>query len=113
MSKYFSSITTEYRVDFPIDTCPLNPEEELGREYTSEEEMDCWRNGEVYGFRLFARPIDSDDETEWKEIDSCWGFYTWNPEKDIMESGYIDIMAIQLADEKAQAETFALALENV
>ena len=111
MSKYFSSATTEYRVDVPIDKYPIDPRKEWDE--PGEDEIQCYLDGEVYGFVLYSRPVNSTDETDWKEIDSVWGFYTWNPEKDIMESGYIDILSIQLVDEKEFVERFADALVNV
>ena len=53
------------------------------------DELEAWSHNEVYGFvvekrtdyfitktcRTESKPMETYDETEWDETDSCWGFY--------------------------------------
>jgi len=50
---------------------------------------DQFLTGDVYGYKLYEAEIpDGDDDPEWAEIDSCWGFYG----SDIYESGMADYL---------------------
>lgn len=54
----------------------------------SEIETFCqWADGDVYGYVIEAAdpPEDPDDEPEWEETDSCWGFYGSDPFKNGMD----------------------------
>lgn len=46
---------------------------------------DTYLRGDVYGFKLYEADIE-EEEPEWEEVDSCWGFYG----NDIVESGMTD-----------------------
>lgn len=49
---------------------------------------DQYLRGDVYGYNLHEAvpPADEDDDPDWDEIDSCWGFYG----TDIIENGIAD-----------------------
>ena len=47
---------------------------------TEIEQLTQWLNGEVYGYQLFETKTCNLNETHEKEIDSCWGFYGYDPE---------------------------------
>ena len=93
----------EYRVRVEYDTDSRNPADEF--EFYSEEEVEFWKNGEVYGFIIERRPINSDDS--WSYVDSCWGFYG-----EIYEGAYDPQYYID-QDEKDMVQAVAMALENV
>jgi hypothetical protein len=44
------------------------------------EQLTQWLNGEVYGYQLFETKTCNLNETHEEEIDSCWGFYGYDPE---------------------------------
>lgn len=44
------------------------------------EQLTQWLNGEVYGYQLFETKTCNLNEIHEKEIDSCWGFYGYDPE---------------------------------
>lgn len=44
------------------------------------EQLTQWLNGEVYGYQLFDTKTCNLNETHEEEIDSCWGFYGYDPE---------------------------------
>ena len=51
------------------------------------EVYDQYLTGDVYGFNLYsADPVEEDEEPEWNEEDSCWGFFG----SDVMENGIED-----------------------
>lgn len=48
---------------------------------------DQYLTGNVYGFTLYdAEPVEEEEELDWEESDSCWGFYGEN----ILENGICD-----------------------
>lgn len=48
---------------------------------------DQYLTGEVYGFTLYSEnPAEDDEEPDWNEEDSCWGFFG----SDVMENGIED-----------------------
>ena len=44
------------------------------------EQLTQWLNGEVYGYQLFETKTCILNETHEEEIDSCWGYYGYDPE---------------------------------
>lgn len=44
------------------------------------EQLTQWINGEVYGYQLFENKTCNLNEIHEKEIDSCWGYYGYDPE---------------------------------
>lgn len=65
-----------------------------GRMHSDFELFENWANGDVYGFKVFEKVNFTktyangtiEQDFEFKEIDSCWGFYGTDHEK----SGLID-----------------------
>ena len=79
----------------------LDAEEKTVRQYL---------DGEVYGFIVERKPLNwredtdylytqltTDEDKEWEEVDSCWGFYGSDPMENGM-SEYLDPMAYVKAD---------------
>lgn len=44
------------------------------------EQLTQWLNGEVYGYQLFETKTCNLNKIHEEEIDSCWGFYGYDPE---------------------------------
>ena len=63
---------------------------------------DQYLRGDVYGYNLYQAdpPIGEEDEPEWEEIDSCWGFYG----TDIIENGIADQAGYGLIEAAAAGE---------
>ena len=67
-----------------IEACGITDLDRLAGENMLEE-VESWRNGEVYGVIISERvtyvrtvdgqPIMSAEHIEWEEVDSCYGFY--------------------------------------
>lgn len=82
---------------------------------SSVRQYDQYLTGDVYGYTLYTRPLDTagkDDskttEDQWEETDSCWGFFG----SDVNESGLLDnvssdslMAAIQSGDYKTGRAT--------
>lgn len=65
--------------------------------------MDQWGNGDVYGFIIeeLDNNSDEDDDGNWDQVDSCWGFYGLDLDENGM-LGYIDEEYHELAREAAE-----------
>ena len=50
------------------------------------ETYNQYLTGDVYGYTLYATDDDTDDDPDWEEIDSCWGFFG----DDGMENGLVE-----------------------
>lgn len=51
------------------------------------EVYDQYLTGDVYGFYLYsAEPVEDGEDPDWKEEDSCWGFFG----SDVLENGIED-----------------------
>jgi len=49
------------------------------------KEYNLYLTGEVYGYKLEeSKKCDCCSNIEWEEIDSCWGFFSDNIEKDLI-----------------------------
>lgn len=89
-------IREEYRhpdgsVTYGVKSLPLT--EKTWRDRAIEimesdvEVYDMYLTGDVYGYTLYeAESVDDDEEPEWNENDSCWGFYGDN----IFENGILE-----------------------
>ena len=82
------------------------------------QEYDDYLTGSVYGFVVSRRPLDSDDEDDWEDVDSCWGFYGHDEDTNgmadaISEEHYLkqDIEELNREEQK-QVLQFSLALES-
>jgi hypothetical protein len=59
---------------------------------------DQYLTGDVYGFIVEER--DEDDDSDWEETDSCWGFYG----SDVRENGMAGHLGDELTAIAADAE---------
>lgn len=77
-------------VTYSIKTRPLTEETWRARAIEiMEAEVETYNQyltGETYGYTLYEAESFNDNETEWEEIDSCWGFYGDN----LMENGILE-----------------------
>jgi len=67
------------------------------------ETYDNYLTGDVYGFIIEQRETvenDIDDDPEWEEVDSCWGFYG----TDWFSNGMSDYVPAELHDQLRNAE---------
>ena len=77
-------------VTYGLKTRPLTEETWRARAIEiMEAEVDTYDQfltGEVYGYTLYEADSFDDDDVDWGEIDSCWGFYGDN----LLENGILD-----------------------
>lgn len=66
-------------------------------EYMEAEvkEYDQYLTGDIYGYTLYSAPVpdNEDEDPDWTEEDSCWGF--WG--NDLLENGIVDAVGDGLA----------------
>jgi len=77
----------EFRVRIEYDLDPIDSREDM--EDPDDETIQYYLNGEVYGYIIEQRPINTEWEHVWKECCSCWGFYGPDSEKNGM-SWYVE-----------------------
>jgi hypothetical protein len=80
-------------------TMPLTDETWRARAVEAMREdvkvYDQYLTGDVYGYTLYsADPADGNDEPDWQEEDSCWGFFG----SDVIENGIEDSVGCGLRE---------------